>query len=221
MPQETRSSRWATIIYQESCIDNFVNILKDYHIPFLLSPLHDMDTDDKGNPKKPHWHLMLYFDSLKSQKQVKEIFSTINGVGAEKVQSATSYARYLCHLDEDDKPHYAPDDVVAYGLDYFDCAKNADARYEGISGIIAYIMDESCFSFAKLVMSLSRSNSHLFKVVCDNAFLVKSFLTSLKQDQLEEKQQQQAKAARISFGHKREVDPITVDPITGEILSGK
>lgn len=220
MAQETRSSRWATIIYQESCIDNFVNILKDYHIPFLLSPLHDMDTDDKGSPKKPHWHLMLYFDSLKSQKQVKEIFSTINGVGAEKVQSATSYARYLCHLDEDDKPHYAPDDVVAYGLDYFDCAKNADARYEGISGIIAYIMDESCFSFAKLVMSLSKSKDqpHLFKVVCDNAFLVKSFLTSLKQDQFEEMlQDESVKPSKPTGGvlHRE------VDPITGEILSGE
>lgn len=217
MPQETRSSRWATIIYKDSCVDNFLSILKDYHISFLLSPLHDMDTDDKGIPKKPHWHLMLYFDSLKSQKQVKEIFSTINGVGAEKVQSATSYARYLCHLDEDDKPHYAPDDVVAYGLDYLDCAKNADARYEGISGIIAYIMDEGCYSFAKLVMSLSKDQPHLFKVVCDNAFLVKSFLTSLKQDQLEEMLCDKS----VEPSESEPSESSEIDPTTGELLSGK
>lgn len=205
--KEIRSSRWATIVYPESAPDNFVQLLKDFKVPFLISPLHNRDIDKDGKPKKEHYHVMLYFDSLKSSKQVKEIFDSIKAVGCEKVQSATSYARYLCHLDEDDKLHYNTSDVYSYGLDYIECAKNGDAKYEGIAGIIDYCLDNSVQSFSQLLIQLRKDGSHLFKVVCDNAYLVKSLISSLRQDAIDAE-----KRFEISDY------PRGVNPDTGEIL---
>lgn len=203
---EVRSSRWATVIYSDSCPVNFVDVLKDSHVPFLISPEHNFDTDKDGKPKKVHRHVILYFDSLKSSRQVKEIFDTIGGVGCEKVASATSYARYLCHLDEDDKPIYNTNDVISYGLDYQECIKTSDAKYDGVSGVLDFCLDNDVFSFAKLLIALRKENSHLFKVVVDNSYLVKCFLSSLKQDAFEEEQKVRQKVSKI-------------DMETGEILS--
>lgn len=196
---EIRSSRWATIVYPESCPDDFVGILKDYHVQFLVSPQHTMDVDKDGKLKKAHYHVMLFFDSLKSTKQVKEIFDSIKGVGCEKVASATSYARYLCHLDETDKYIYDIKDVTAYGIDYQECIKTPESKYEGVSGVLDYCFDNDIMSFSKLLVALRKEKSHLFKTVVDNPYLIKCFLSSLKQDAYDAEQEAKRKVPKIDM----------------------
>lgn len=176
-----RNSRWATILYQESAVPNFVEVLKSYKVPFLISPLHDRDLQEQ-NPsefKKPHWHLMLYFESLKSQEQAREIFTAIGGVGAESVQAPVAYARYLCHMDDPDKAQYDKDDVVAYGIDYSSCIATTDMKYIQLLDIFEFAFYNGICSFSSLLLTLSNDRYDLFKVACDNAFLVKSYLSSL------------------------------------------
>lgn len=187
MAKEIRSSRWATIIYPESAPADFLDKMKDLKVSFLLSPLHNSDINKDGTVKKAHYHAMFYFDSLKSRNQVSFMFEQFCGVGAECVQSATNYARYLCHLDDPDKAQYDPTNVIAYGLDYAECSKNSDYKYEGIGGIIDYVLDNNVSSFASLLISLRKEKSPLFKAVCDNPYLVRSLISSLKQDFTETK----------------------------------
>lgn len=206
MSKEIRSSRWASILYVESCPENFVEILKSFHVPFLCSPVHDKDVNEDMTPKKPHRHIMLYFDSLKSRAQAAEIFSAVGGVGAEKIQSPVSYARYLCHTDDKDKAQYDPADVISYGIEYSEAADNGDAKYQGISAVLSYVYDYNIVSFSKLLMETSKLDDFtLFKTICDNAYLVKSFLASIVADAQEQKV-------------KSKVKECGIDPETGEIL---
>lgn len=125
-----RTRNWACVLYTESADDNFRYKIAEWHIPAFLSPLHDKDP--KLNPdtgeilydenceiifKKPHYHLQLIFDSVKTEKQARDLFETIGGVGCERINSFIGYARYLCHLNEDPvlKPLYNVRDVMAFG----------------------------------------------------------------------------------------------------------
>ncbi len=80
-----------------------------------MSPYHDKDANPDGEPKKPHYHLLITFEGMKTDKQVRELISEVNGVGLEVINSIRGYARYLCHLDNPEKFQYNPDDVVEFG----------------------------------------------------------------------------------------------------------
>ena len=101
-----RTRNFATIIYEESAPENWREILSDLLIPCFISPYHDSDINPNGEPKKPHWHVLIMFDSVKTMEQAKEIFDKVGGVGCEKVNSLRGYARYLCHLDNPEKFQY-------------------------------------------------------------------------------------------------------------------
>lgn len=107
-----RTNYYACIVYYESMKAEWEKILEETHIPALVSPLHDKDLDSEGNLKKPHYHVLLLFESLKSQTQAEDIFALINGVGCERVLSVRGYSRYLIHLDSPDKAQYNADDII-------------------------------------------------------------------------------------------------------------
>ena len=106
-----RTRNFATIVYEESAPKNWKEILQDFFVPVFISPYHDKDVNPDGTPKKPHWHVLIMFESVKTREQATELFSRINGVGCEKVNSLRGYARYLCHLDNPEKFQYDLDDV--------------------------------------------------------------------------------------------------------------
>ena len=46
--------------------DNWIEILKESHVACLVSPLHALDRLPDHTLKKPHYHVMLMFDGVKS-----------------------------------------------------------------------------------------------------------------------------------------------------------
>lgn len=71
MAKNERNRIFATVIYPESAPENFKDIISDWHIEAFLSPLHDKDINATGEAKKPHYHLLVKFQGLKSDDQVK------------------------------------------------------------------------------------------------------------------------------------------------------
>ena len=68
MAKEQRSNKWTFIFYQESAPEDYLAVLDDIKVPYVLSPWHDKDIDRKtGELKKSHHkHGAFFFDSLKS-----------------------------------------------------------------------------------------------------------------------------------------------------------
>ena len=91
-----RTRNYATVVYPESAPENWKEILTDFFIPAFISPLHDKDINPGGEPKKPHYHVIIMFDSVKTTEQAKAVFEQIGGVGCEVIGSIRGYTRYLC-----------------------------------------------------------------------------------------------------------------------------
>lgn len=147
----TRSRNYATVIYPESAPDNWQQLISDLHVEAFLSPLHDCDINPDGELKKPHYHLLLMFPTLKSEDQVSEIFSSIGGVGREIVQSVRGYSRYLTHRDNPEKHQYNEDEVISFGgADYFRCINLASDEDSAISEMIQWINQTETTLFCDL-----------------------------------------------------------------------
>lgn len=175
-----RARNFATVVYPESSSENWQDILAEQFVPAFISPLHDKDLDPTGEPKKPHYHVMVMYDGVKTLEQASELFQTIGGVGCEVVQCQRGYARYLCHLDNPDKAQYSTEDIKQLcGADYQTTIGLPTDKYKAIGEMIDFCKDYNIFSYSEL-LEYSRSNRfEWFRVLCDNGTVViKEYLKS-------------------------------------------
>lgn len=148
----TRTRNFATVVYPESAPEDWKVILGESCIPCFISPLHDQDINPGGEPKKPHYHVMIMFDSVKTPAQAEEVFQSIGGVGCEIVQSIRGYARYLCHLDNPEKHQYKPEEVSCYGgADYHGTIGLAIDELNAVAEMMEFVDDYEIRSYAQLL----------------------------------------------------------------------
>lgn len=200
---DTRKRNFATVVYPESAPEGWRDILAGYFVPAFVSPLHDRDINATGEPKKPHYHVMVMFEGKKSEEQVKALFETIGGVGLEVVESLRGYARYLCHLDNPEKAQYNPSDVVSIGgADYSYSIGLVADKYKAVREMIAFCKANQIVSYAELLEYAAVEQDTWFRVLCDNGTVVmKEYLKS------------------ISWGVRAsKAADSRVDPNTGEVL---
>lgn len=174
---DTRKRNFATLVYPESAPENWLEILQEHLIPAFVSPLHDKDVNPTGEPKKPHYHVMLMFEGKKTSEQVQEIIDSIGGVGNKAVNSLRGYARYLCHLDNPEKAQYNVEDVRCLcGSDYTGTIGLAIDKYKAIREMIDFCQANNISKFTQLVDYCAAERFDWFRVLCDSTYLVRSYL---------------------------------------------
>lgn len=186
-----RTRNYATMVYPESAPENWQTVIAESKIPVFISPLHDKDINPDGTPKKPHYHVLTSFDSVKTVDQAKEFFATFGGVGCEVVLSHRAYARYLCHLDNPEKARYDINDVVSYGgADYIATIGTAADKAAAIRDMLQFIEENDITCFADLCMYSSINRSDWFDCLINSgAYFIKEYIKSRtwKVHQMEEK----------------------------------
>lgn len=175
-----RTRNFATVIYPESAPEGWQNILSEQFVPAFISPLHDKDTNPTGEPKKPHYHVVIMYDSVKTKKQAEDVFERIGGVGCEVVQSIRGYARYLCHLDNPEKAQYNQEDVRSMcGADYSGTIGLVTDKYKAIGEMIDFCIANNIYSYSQLLEYCRMERFDWFRVLCDNGTVViKEYLKS-------------------------------------------
>lgn len=175
-----RTRNFATVVYPESAPENWQQILEEEFVPAFISPLHNQDTNPTGEPKKPHYHVIIMFDSTKTSDQANAIFSKIAGVGCEKINSIRGYARYLCHLDNPEKFQYPQEEVRSMcGADYPATIGLITDKYKAIGEMIDFCEINDIVSYSELLKYCRMERFDWFRVLCDNGTIVmKEFLKS-------------------------------------------
>lgn len=178
-----RTRNFATVVYPESAPADWMELLDEQHVAALISPLHDRDTNPSGEPKKPHYHVLLMFDGVKDfETQVKPIFDAIGGVGREAVNSMRGYARYLCHLDNPEKAQYSPDNVRQLGgAVYREIISLPTDDLNTLKEIFAYVREQQIFSLAELLDIAAVHYPDWYAVIAmSRAYIVDKYLKSLE-----------------------------------------
>lgn len=175
-----RTRNFATVVYPESAPEDWQDILAAQFVPAFISPLHDQDVNPGGEAKKPHFHVVIMFDSVKTREQAEELFKLIGGVGCEVVQSIRGYSRYLCHLDNPEKAQYKQEDVRSLsGADYIATIGLVLDKYKAIGEMIDYCELNNIVSYSELLVYCRQERFDWFRVLCDNGTVViKEYLKS-------------------------------------------
>lgn len=175
-----RTRNFATVVYPESAPEDWQDILAAQFVPAFISPLHDQDINPGGEAKKPHFHVVIMFDSVKTREQAEELFKLIGGVGCEVVQSIRGYSRYLCHLDNPEKAQYKQEDVRSLsGADYIATIGLVLDKYKAIGEMIDYCELNDIVSYSELLVYCRQERFDWFRVLCDNGTVViKEYLKS-------------------------------------------
>lgn len=193
MKKEKRTRNWSTIIYpkqgeqdETTCPENWADILGELGVKVAVSPLHDKDVNGDGTPKKPHRHVLIAFEGVKSKEQAKEIFDRIGGVGAEPVNSLYGMTRYLTHMDNPEKAQYSTMDVLTFGgFEYKRYASSKDDEEKQtvshMGEIMGIVTENLVFSFSDLAEILMMERPELFTVMRKNSYFFAQFLKSKRE----------------------------------------
>lgn len=114
--QQKRSNLWLCVVYPEDSLpDNYLQIISyEWHVPTLLSPVHDADLNADSTEKKKHIHIMIDFGSgqNKSYDQVLNLTKKLHGTVPVICQNRSAMIRYFIHRDNPEKAQYNIVDYV-------------------------------------------------------------------------------------------------------------
>lgn len=205
--KDSRVRNWTIVVYPDSAPDNWRDIIDEWHIEWVESPIHDKDINANGEPKKAHYHVLLMFGGVKSYEQVLELIQPLNCPIPTKVHNAKSLVRYMAHLDNPDKVQYNISDVISHGgVDVADLLKpSSGERYTYIKEMQVWCNENNIVEFCDLFnYAAAERFDDWFPLLCDNcAFVMNQFL----------------KSKRHSYHPPLIEDKEVIDYETGEILA--
>lgn len=178
--KEQRSNKWTFLFYKESAPEDYLNVLEELHVPFVLSPWHDKDVNrSTGEFKKAHKHGAFFFDSLKSYSQVSDLISDkLNGPAhVEIVMSPKGMYDYFTHAENSEKTPYNVKDIesgAGFELDKF-LAENSPNFFQEVYEIMR---DSELKEFADFTDLIAREHSDLLPFVFDRSYFFKIYLDS-------------------------------------------
>lgn len=173
---------WAFVIYPESMPENYEEIIRDTGLPLAMSPLHDKDVNPTGEPKKPHYHCIVYYENATTLKNVKEnVCDKLNGTIPIKLESMRGMYRYHIHLDNPEKYQY--DDRDRKFFNGFDIDMASKLTRTEINKVIkeihTFINDNNILEYIDLLDVLKDNDlTNLYDVAIANTLLFKSMLDS-------------------------------------------
>lgn len=199
MAKEQRSSKWTFLFYKESCPTDYLEVLEELHIPFILSPWHDKDINRQtGELKKAHKHGAFFFDSLKSYKQVSELIKDkLNGSAhVEVVQSPKGLFDYFTHAETPEKTLYDINDIESgcgFDLDKFLITNNSD---DFLTLVIDTIEEHNFLEFNSLVHYARTENPKLLSLIMDKTYFFAKYLDSRRYDKNNKEKKHASHSAR-------------------------
>lgn len=163
----SRTRNWTFVVYPESAPENWRDILNEYHIEWVESPIHDKDLNATGEPKKAHIHILLLFQGVKTYEQILTLIEPLNCTIPQVCQSTKALVRYFAHLDNPGKYQYNPFEIIAHGgVDLQDLLKpSASERANVLKEIFTYIADNDVTEFSDLIDYCIKNNEEWFYVI--------------------------------------------------------
>lgn len=116
-----KKRNWAFVLYPESAPADWLEQLQLTGLMGAISPLHDKDLDPTGEPKKPHYHVILVYGAPTTYNNVKALTDRLNQPIPQPLEQVRGYYRYLTHKDNPDKYQYSDTDIITFnGFDIAD-----------------------------------------------------------------------------------------------------
>jgi len=182
---DDRVRNWTFCVYPQSAPEDWREVLSKHQVPWVESPLHDMDADpNSGEIIKPHWHIALLFSGKKSYEQVKIMTDEVKACFPEPIKEIRGMVRYFAHLDQPKKHRYELSGIKAHnGAKIDNYIKSTTAEKHVVFGeIIDFVIAEKVVHFIDLVEYAKIHKPHdWYPTICTNTIFVREVVKSMWQ----------------------------------------
>lgn len=151
--KNVKKRNWAFVLYPESAPADWREQLQKTGLPCAISPLHDRDVNATGEPKKPHYHVMVFYQGPTSYNVVKRLTDGLNQPIPQVVEQVRGYYRYLTHMDNPEKAQYSPSEITTLnGFDIGDYVEMSKSEVtKTLRALMEYIRDNDLMEYADLM----------------------------------------------------------------------
>lgn len=111
MGRNVKKRNWCFFVYPDSAPADWLERLKATGLPCAISPLHDKDISDSGEPKKAHYHVIVCYSGPTSYNVVLQLTQGLNQPIPKPLENIKGYYRYLTHKDDPNKAQYDESDI--------------------------------------------------------------------------------------------------------------
>lgn len=182
--KNVKKRNWAFVLYPESAPKNWREQLALTGLQCAISPLHDRDVNPTGEPKKPHYHVILAYSGPTSYNVVKALTNgTLGQTIPQALEQIEGYYRYFTHKDNPEKAQYSASDIETInGFDirnYIDLTKSEVVRIK--REIQAFIRDNEIMEYADLMDLLMDAGEEMadhYEVAANNTVFFDRYLSS-------------------------------------------
>jgi hypothetical protein len=110
--QNVKKRNWTFVCYPESLPPNWIELLQKTGLQCAISPLHDRDINANGEPKKPHYHVILCYSGPTAYSVVSRLTQNIfNATIPQPLEQVRGMYRYFSHKDNPEKAQYDEKDI--------------------------------------------------------------------------------------------------------------
>ncbi len=157
----TKGRYWGFVVYPDSLPNNYIDLINSIGIPMCFSPLHDKDINPDGSIKKPHYHVLCYYDNVTSYNNVNNnVCKLLNGTIPIKIENLRSMYRYHIHLDNPEKFQYDDKDRIFFNG--FDTSKVEILSKTDLlklkRSILEIIEEKSIYEYSDLINFLNNND---------------------------------------------------------------
>lgn len=179
---KVKSRYWAGVIYPDSAPSDWLDLLEQTGLPAAISPLHDLDINPTGEPKKPHWHLILCWDGPTTYQCARRIIcDTLHAPSPMKVEHVGGYYRYLTHEDNPEKEHYDKNQIkLLNGFCIDDYTTESEREIDAVNDyVLDWIRIKSIYEYADLIDTLRDAcETQALRFARRNTIYLKAYLDS-------------------------------------------
>ena len=173
---------WAFVCYPDSLPDDWVESVRNCGLPMAFSPLHDKDLNPTGEEKKPHYHVICYYENPTTANNVyNNVCKPLNATIPIKLESMRGMYRYHIHLDNPEKYQYNDSDREFFnGFDVsLVSSLTATEEFKLLRQIIIFINDNKIFEYSDLINILINNELFdMFEVACRKNSVLSTYISS-------------------------------------------
>lgn len=177
-----RSRNWVFIVYPDSIKQNWKEVITNIQAPWVCSPLHDKDTDENGQIKKPHYHCLISFTNQKSYQQVLTITGKISATNPQSCNEVRGMIRYFAHLDTPTKFQYSKNQIQEFNG--FDVSRYLSPKSKELADmkkdIRKFCLDNEITEITRLYEYTDTYCPEWSEVIDKNSTLFNTFIASIR-----------------------------------------
>ncbi len=174
-----KSRYWMFEFYPESAPTNWKEVLQQTMLPICVSPIHDRDLNQTGEPKKAHYHALAIFSGPTTFQNVKKsITEKLNAPIPIIPLSLKGAYEYFTHKNNPEKFQYDKKDII-----YFNMTQSMidnilidsdEQKYINIKKIVSIIEEANIVNYMQLVKFMIDNDEELYRTTVSNTILFRA-----------------------------------------------